>query len=87
MLKSTLNRYYENTIFILALFIFSFSLESSTGSENLTLEQSKETIHHSLGYGQFMEIEIPIQAVPAHLGHGDHFGVSSGGGGCTPPDC
>jgi len=79
----------KTTILILAVFLFSFSLESSTGSEDVTIEQAKVTIHHKLGNGQFIELEIPLQALPAHLGHGDHFGGSSGGGGggCTPPAC
>ncbi len=79
----------KTTILLLALFLLSFSLESSSLSENVTLEQAKVTIHHKLGNGQFIEIEIPLQAVPAHLVHGDHFGETDGGGGggCNPPAC
>jgi hypothetical protein len=77
----------KTTILILALFCFSFSLESSTHSVGLTLEKASEaitiTIHHHLGNGEFIEIDIPIEALEGHLIHGDH----EDGGPCEPPIC
>ena len=76
----------KTTILILALFCFSFSLESSTHCEELALEQSTEvitvTIHHKLGNGEFIELEMPIEALFGHILHGDHTG-----GTCEPPAC
>jgi len=74
----------KTTILILALFFFSFSLESSTHFEYLELEQSTEvitvTIHHNLGNGEFIELEVPIEALIGHMFHGDHIA-------CVPPHC
>ena len=74
----------KTTILILALFFFSFSIESSTHCEELALEKATEvitvTIHHKLGNGEFIELELPLVAVKGHLLHGDHIA-------CVPPDC
>ena len=74
----------KTTILILALFCFSFSIESSTHCEELALEQSTEvitvTIHHNLGNGEFIELEVPAEGVIGHMFHGDHIA-------CVPPDC
>jgi len=72
----------KTTILILALFFFSFSLESSTHSEGLALEQPAEvltfTVHHYTGTGsEYIVLELPIEAATAHLLHGDDF--------CLPP--
>ncbi len=77
----------KTTILILALFCFSFSLESFTPSEETSLKLSAKietvTIHHYLGNGQFFEMEIPIEALNGHIMHGDH----ETGGVCEPPFC
>ena len=58
---------------ILALFMFSFTLESS---DDLP-QGDMILIEHNTGNG-FIEIEIPIEALPHHLAHGDHIS-------CAPP--
>ena len=58
---------------ILALFMFSFTLESS---DDLP-QGDKILIMHNTGNG-FIEIEISIDALESHLDHGDHIS-------CLPP--
>jgi len=76
----------KTIIIILPLFFFSFSLESAQRSQDLTLEQVTDfvTIRHFIGMEngnrQFIIMNIPVQALPAHLSHGDLLA-------CTPPNC
>ena len=81
---------------MLALLFFSFSLESSTLSKELVLEDSTEvikiTVYHFIGSeGEYIVLELPLAAVPAHLSHGDTLtnpdNNGGGGGGCIPPAC
>ena len=77
----------RTSILILALFFLSFSLNSAEQSQNLNIEQPVEIrtvfIHHQIGNnGETIELEIPIEALPYHLLHGDHQG-----GPCEPPLC
>ena len=72
----------KTTILILALCCFSFSLESSTHSEELPLEQPTEiitfTVHHYTGIGsEYVVLELPSEAAWVHLFHGDYV--------CLPP--
>ena len=60
---------------ILALFMFSFTLESSTNE--LPKQGDKILIMHYTENG-FIEIEISIDALESHLNHGDHVS-------CLPP--
>ena len=79
----------KNTILILLFFFFSFSLGSTENQQNLTLENNsavgKVMVKHFLGttngVKQYIDLEIPLVALPAHLAHGDSTG------GCLPPDC
>ena len=79
----------KTTILILALFCFSFSLESSTHCEELALEKANEvitiTVYHYIGTGgEYIELELPLVAVTGHLLHGDSLIDPTG---CQPPDC
>ena len=74
----------KTTIFILALFCFSFSLESFTQSEELVLENIPETslVWHWIGSeGEYIELYLPIEAAVAHLLHGDTLACIA-----VPPD-
>jgi len=87
----------KTIIIILPLFFFSFSLESAQRSQDLTLEQVTDlvtirhfvdfvTIQHFIGMEngirQFIIMDIPVEALPAHLLHGDLLVAD-----CTPPQC
>jgi 6-phosphogluconate dehydrogenase len=76
----------KTTLFILVLFFFTFTLESSTIEEISPKEGDKILIMHNTGNG-FVEIEISISALKAHLNHGDSIIDGGGGGGCEPPAC
>jgi hypothetical protein len=78
----------KTTLFILVLFFFTFTLESSTIEEISPKEGDKILIMHNTGNG-FVEIEISISALESHLDHGDSIigDGDGGGGGCEPPAC
>ena len=72
----------KTTILILALFCFSFSLESFTPLEDVALQEPTEiitfTVHHYTGTGsEYVVLELPIEAACVHLYHGDYV--------CLPP--
>jgi hypothetical protein len=67
----------KKLILILALFLFTFTLESSTIEENSPMQGDKILILHNTGNG-FIEIEISIDALESHLAHGDYVD-------CLPP--
>ena len=77
-------------VLILALFLFSFSLNSTSYSQDLIINQSSQsiTVHHYVrtinGVPYFIELQISTQALQYHLNHGDHLEDPTG---CEPPDC
>ena len=72
----------KTTILILALFCFSFSLESSTQSEELAIENPPETytVWHYIGSeGEYIILNLPEAAAIVHSLHGDYV--------CGEPPC
>jgi hypothetical protein len=60
----------KTTLLILALCLFSFSMESSANIE-------KVAIHHRTQDGSFIELKVSQAALEGHLIHGDNI--------CLPP--
>ena len=67
----------KTSLLIIAFFLFTFTLESSTIEEIYPQQGDKILIMHNTGNG-FIEIEISIDALESHLNHGDHIS-------CAPP--
>ena len=58
------------------IFAFTFPQSGKT-SATLSSKDEKVTICHRTGNGEFHTIVVSINAVPAHLAHGDALGDCS----------
>jgi len=67
----------KTTLVILALFMLSFSFESSKTEHDSPEQAYMVWIMHKTGNG-FVEILIPGEALQSHLDHGDEIA-------CLPP--
>lgn len=64
----------KKTLFALAM-IFAFTFpQSGKSSTALSSKDEKVTICHRTGNGEHHTIVVSINAVPAHLAHGDALG-------------
>ena len=83
---------YIGFLFLTLITITSYSLNESAENENLntvieTSADSKVTICHLLGNGNYNAINVNEKAVDAHLGHGDYFPGHSGPGCILTENC